>query len=87
MLRVKTVDGCSLAFHRGRKYTLPMGTARTGPESLKISVAIGLPSFLPSCPVTCCKLADNKFRKPSREEGERERGREREREKEGKRAR
>lgn len=51
-LRVKTVDGCSLAFHRGRKHMLPMGTACTGPESLKISVAISLPSFLPSCPVT-----------------------------------
>lgn len=31
---------------------LPMGTACTGPESLQISVAISLPSFLPSCPVT-----------------------------------
>lgn len=37
---------------RGRKHMLPMGTVGTGPESLYISVAIGLPSFLPSCPVT-----------------------------------
>lgn len=48
----ETLQGCSLAFRRGRKHSLPMGTASTGPESLKISVAIGLPSFLPSCPVT-----------------------------------
>lgn len=47
MLRVRTVDRCSLAFHRRRKHTLPMGTACTGPESPEISVAIGL-AFLPA---------------------------------------
>lgn len=57
VLLVKSVDGSSLAFHRGRKHTLPMGTACTGPESLKISVAISLPSFLPKLP--CHKHAAN----------------------------
>lgn len=66
------MDGCSLAFNRGRKHMLPMGTACTGPESLKISVAISL-AFLPAKAAlsqTCCKHTDNKLRKPSRERSE-----------------
>lgn len=49
-----------------------MGTAQTGPESLHISAAIGLPSFLPCYPVTNMlrKHADNKLRKPGRDSTE-----------------
>lgn len=63
----KAVDGCSVAFQSYRKHMLPMGTACTGPESFKISVAISLSSFLSSCPVTNTLQTHwyNKLRKPA----------------------
>lgn len=51
---------------------VPMGTASTGPESLEISVAIGLPSFLPSCSVTNILIisSGNRARERGETEGE-----------------